>query len=50
MSKCEYHIILITSIDNMIITDRTTWFTYILHTTFMSTFNIISKWEECITT
>ena len=34
----------------MIVTDGTAWLGDVFHSTLMSTFHIISKWEECIGT
>ena len=46
--KCHTHIVAVTGLDYIIVTDRTTGFSYILHTALMRALNIIAKGEECI--
>ena len=46
--KAHYHTVLITCINNMVISHRSTRLGYILHTTLVSTLNVVTKWEECI--
>lgn len=50
MCKAEDHIMLITRLNDVIITDRATGFSHILDPTLIGSFNIITKWEESITT
>ena len=46
--KCHHNSIFIACFNHMIITDRTAWLGNKIDSAFMSTFNIITKWEKCI--
>ena len=46
--KAHYHTVLITCINNMVISHRSTRLGYILHATLVRTLNVVTKWEECI--
>ena len=48
--KCHNHIVLVCTLDDKIITYRTTRLCDILHTTLLCTLYIIREWEECIRT
>ncbi len=48
MCTSHNNLIFITSFNHMVISDASTCLSHIFHSTFMSAFNIIPKWEECI--
>ena len=48
--ECHGNAIFVTGCNNMIVTNRTAWLGDVFHSALMSTFHIISKWEECIGT
>ena len=48
--ECHSDAVLIASLDDIVIANRTTSLCNVLHTTFVSTFNVVTKWEECIGT
>ena len=46
--KAHHHTVLITCINNMVISHRSTRLGYILHATLVRTLNVVTEWEECI--
>lgn len=48
--SCEAHchIVLVASLDDMVIADRTARLCHIFHTALVCSFDVISEWEECI--
>ena len=46
--KCHSHIVLISTFDNNVISDRSAWLSDIFNTASVSTFNVVREWEECV--
>ena len=50
VSERHSNAVLVTSIDNIIVTDATACFCYVFNTTLVSTFDVVTEWEESIAT
>ena len=50
VSKRHGDAVLIACIDNIIVTDATACFCYVFNTTLVSTFDVVTEWEESIAT
>ena len=50
VSERHSNAILVASIDNIIVTDATACFCYVFNTTLVSTFDVVTEWEESIAT
>ena len=48
--KCHSDIVLVASLDNVIIADRTAGFGYIFNARLLSALNIVAEGEECVRT
>ena len=46
--KAHYHTILVAGIDNIVITNRSTWLSDILNARLMGTLDVVTEGEECI--
>lgn len=47
-SKCHGNAVLVASVDNMVITDRTACLCDILHSALVGALDVIAKWEESV--
>lgn len=48
--ECHSNTILVASIDNIVITNRTSCLSNVLHSALVSSLDVVTKWEESIRT